>query len=133
MMPPPRVTSLHTHASLRASALRSSLVPALPMPSIFSTSSPSSTSTVFPSRRRRLASPWASVDLPDPLMPVNQTVNPLDELPRVMMLLAKKTGHDTRPPLLWQGICWGPFTNQENDTISNTSASLKSRSPAFHV
>src|SRR3954468_13048379 len=84
MIPPPRVTSLQTHASLRASALRSSLVIALPMPSICSTSGPSRTSTVFPRRRRRLASPWASVDLPAPVMPVNQTVKPPEGVARVI-------------------------------------------------
>ena len=85
-IPPPRVTSRHTQASLRVSALRSSLVPALPIESICSTSWPSRTSTVFPNRLRRLANPWASVDLPEPLIPVNQTVKPLDEVPRFMIL-----------------------------------------------
>src|SRR5437660_10743883 len=98
MVPPPRVTSLQTQASLRASALRSSLVPPLPTPSICSTSGPSITSTIFPSRRRRLARPCASVDLPAPLIPVNQTVKPFDELPRFIAVRSKRLAHHTFAP-----------------------------------
>src|SRR5258707_1380988 len=66
MIPPPRVTSRQTQASLRASALRSSFVAAPPMPIICSTSGPSSTSMTFPNRPTRLAPPPASGPLPLP-------------------------------------------------------------------
>src|SRR6266849_1270674 len=80
-IPPPRVTRRQTQASLRASRLRaSSFWPCATFKNC-SASPPSSTSTVFPSRRKRLARPAARVDFPAPLIPVNHTVNPADVVP----------------------------------------------------
>src|SRR5260370_30664605 len=62
---------------------------------------------ISPNRRRRLARPWASVDLPAPLMPVNQTVKPLVGVPRVMTCVfsVKNSAHNTRDASQWQEIC----------------------------
>src|SRR4051812_35307055 len=127
MMPPPRGTSRQTHASLRASALRSSLVAAPPTPSICSRSGPSRTSTILPRRRSRLARPWASVDLPEPLIPVNQTVNPVVAMvPRIM---------EPRSPCeSWRRIPTSPHSGKEYaGSISIARYSGKSRNPTHFV
>src|SRR6184192_3909289 len=80
-IPPPRVTSRQAQASLRVSALRSSFVWARPTPRNCSTSAPSRISIVFPSLLRRLARACASVLLPDPIIPVNHTVKPVEVAP----------------------------------------------------
>src|SRR5438067_2259119 len=91
-IPPPRVTSRQAQASLRVSALRSSLVCARPTPRYCSTSAPSSTSIVFPSLFRRFARACARVLLPDPIIPVNQTVKPLEVVPFICCRLRARGG-----------------------------------------